>query len=565
MDNKKLLENVMELALSFASYMEKDEFIEPNSTVSLIDQFKDNALDWAIEFEEIFNGEDEYLVEIASFAERKFREMGWLSMHEKTAAIVISEKEAEKIDELLSVEPSSREESLGEDGTMTWTVNFGDQIQADVKICGVKYQEGEANLPWTEAVLFDHGNEVCCSEPCDAFFGIWDLEYNDTVYRVKVGREGIHEETTKNQPEEPSAPAFVILTAVCEGRYGTDLMSSLHATAEEAEEEAIRLMKTYGIDPDDEEFRPESGVFHFSWETKTVSMEEVDSLLAKRKVSTPPEPLTAGLLKGLSAGRNIPELESFLQERSDDEELSLMNRGDYFATKVWQKDDIEACLEDNDYPVTEENIQRVLKCKMLNTLNDCTEIDWGIIEAAIEYSACAYSSFMLLRELKERWLRLESVHGSTGADFMIETYLKGNPIPAVPEDTAVFDERDMETFLNDFNHHLARLMDPKVYGNWSEDIYKYTRKFHGEKCFNEIENPTFIDAILSEVLKMIPAIKEDGPFAIALYDLHDKIVYFESEEAAKDFMNLYAVEYAVAYHKEADKLVEVGEIYIEEE
>lgn len=78
---------------------------------------------------------------------------------------------------------------LGEDETITYTARFDNGIEMDIKICGVHFKENEDNTPWTEAVLFDHGCEVCCTEPSDSFFGEWELEIDGTVYKVLVTPE----------------------------------------------------------------------------------------------------------------------------------------------------------------------------------------------------------------------------------------------------------------------------------------------------------------------------------------------------------------------------------------
>lgn len=74
----KEYENVVEIAMQFGSYMATEKFIDHSGPVSLTEQLKDNLTDWAKEFEESFCEEDEYLDEIARFADEKFRENGWL-------------------------------------------------------------------------------------------------------------------------------------------------------------------------------------------------------------------------------------------------------------------------------------------------------------------------------------------------------------------------------------------------------------------------------------------------------------------------------------------------------
>lgn len=37
------------------------------------------------------------------------------------------------------------------------TAIFGNGIEMDIKLCGVQYEDGGFNKPWTEAVLFKNG------------------------------------------------------------------------------------------------------------------------------------------------------------------------------------------------------------------------------------------------------------------------------------------------------------------------------------------------------------------------------------------------------------------------
>lgn len=76
---------------------------------------------------------------------------------------------------------------LSEDETVVLTAQFENGIQMDIKCCGVQYHEGESNLAWTEAVLFDkNGCECCFTEPSDSFTGEWRLEYDGDEYIVNV-------------------------------------------------------------------------------------------------------------------------------------------------------------------------------------------------------------------------------------------------------------------------------------------------------------------------------------------------------------------------------------------
>jgi len=92
-----------------------------------------------------------------------------------TKELVIDKEKAAYIRGILYCEPKTEEDCFGEDDAIVYTVEFEDGYEMDIKVCGVQFREGESNLPWTEAVLFRNGQEVCCSEPDDVFFGEWIL------------------------------------------------------------------------------------------------------------------------------------------------------------------------------------------------------------------------------------------------------------------------------------------------------------------------------------------------------------------------------------------------------
>lgn len=104
--------------------------------------------------------------------------------YEKT--IFVSAKKAKVINRYLHEEPTTEDECLGEDYVYTCTVKFNNSVEMDIKCCGVQFREGESNLAWAEAVLFENGSEACCTEPEAEFFGEWVLEYDGDKYIVFV-------------------------------------------------------------------------------------------------------------------------------------------------------------------------------------------------------------------------------------------------------------------------------------------------------------------------------------------------------------------------------------------
>ena len=103
---------------------------------------------------------------------------------EKT--IFIDRELLDKYSDMLNIEPADESECLGEDETISYTADFGNGMEIDVKICGVQYKEGESNTAWTEAVLFHNGSQVACTDVCDEFAGDWQLDYNGDTYIVHV-------------------------------------------------------------------------------------------------------------------------------------------------------------------------------------------------------------------------------------------------------------------------------------------------------------------------------------------------------------------------------------------
>ena len=111
--------------------------------------------------------------------------------------ITLSHDSTKYINHLLTTEPKNEEECFGEDETYIETAHFDNGMEADIKICGVQFEDytkedlesGCTNTPWTEAVLFNElGGEVAHSEPESEFFGDWEFEFNGDNYIVHVNR-----------------------------------------------------------------------------------------------------------------------------------------------------------------------------------------------------------------------------------------------------------------------------------------------------------------------------------------------------------------------------------------
>ena len=80
---------------------------------------------------------------------------------------------------------ASEDAYQSENHTITYTVQFPDGKQMDIKCCGCQDEPS-----WTEAVLFDEdGSQLCCTEPGDSFDGPWELQYEGIRYTATIKTE----------------------------------------------------------------------------------------------------------------------------------------------------------------------------------------------------------------------------------------------------------------------------------------------------------------------------------------------------------------------------------------
>lgn len=124
-------------------------------------------------------------------------------MIKKEQFIGVSKKTLDMINRYLTVEPKDASECLGEDETIRFTADFGNGIEMDIKVCGVQFDEfNTSNTAWTEAVLFDNGCQVACSDVDDTFEGEWRLEYDGIEYVANVVEEETMRTFTAYMPEK---------------------------------------------------------------------------------------------------------------------------------------------------------------------------------------------------------------------------------------------------------------------------------------------------------------------------------------------------------------------------
>lgn len=95
------------------------------------------------------------------------------------ACLEVPEALLKKIDGFLDAK--TEDEFQGEDSTISVTVEAPDGRQIDIKCCGC-----DDECSWTEAVLFDHGSEIDCTEPEDSIDGEWLVESDEATYIINV-------------------------------------------------------------------------------------------------------------------------------------------------------------------------------------------------------------------------------------------------------------------------------------------------------------------------------------------------------------------------------------------
>ncbi len=105
--------------------------------------------------------------------------------------VVVSKQLADAIDKYTN--RPGEEDYLDENETITQTARFDDGFTADIKCCGVQWDESvRDNSAWTEGILYNtEGRQVAFTEPDDNFWGIWDFRLeNGDKYIVDIRKAG---------------------------------------------------------------------------------------------------------------------------------------------------------------------------------------------------------------------------------------------------------------------------------------------------------------------------------------------------------------------------------------
>lgn len=97
----------------------------------------------------------------------------------------------------------------------------------------------------------------------------------------------------------------------------------------------------------------------------------------KEKMNFTKNELTEAVMCLTKEGNNTPAtlklaqaLDKMLQE---DNEYNLINKSHYFATVLWQRQDIEDSLKEDGFPATKENINKVLHELSISQLESCSD------------------------------------------------------------------------------------------------------------------------------------------------------------------------------------------------
>ena len=99
--------------------------------------------------------------------------------------IIVPKEKAEYIKSLENITGEEAYNKFGfkEDEAVIITAHFENGFEADIKLV---IPDSES-YTWTEAVLFNKGQEEGVTEPSDLFFGEWGLEdHNENKYVINV-------------------------------------------------------------------------------------------------------------------------------------------------------------------------------------------------------------------------------------------------------------------------------------------------------------------------------------------------------------------------------------------
>lgn len=107
-----------------------------------------------------------------------------------TKTIYVDDSVAKILQELLNKPGKNRKDTL-----MTYTANFENNIEADIKVCDTDSE----TTPYIDAVLFDNGSQVDVIEPSDELLGEYVFFYDDNCYTVLLEKKSEREKIQKKK------------------------------------------------------------------------------------------------------------------------------------------------------------------------------------------------------------------------------------------------------------------------------------------------------------------------------------------------------------------------------
>lgn len=102
--------------------------------------------------------------------------------------VFLEEALAQKLQKYCMSQPPEGEVWMGEGETYSISVAFPNRFAMDLRVCGVKREEGGDNTSWAEAVLIDpSGQQAACTDPEETLEDVWELtDPSGNSYAVEV-------------------------------------------------------------------------------------------------------------------------------------------------------------------------------------------------------------------------------------------------------------------------------------------------------------------------------------------------------------------------------------------
>lgn len=183
--------------------------------------------------------------------------------------------------------------------------------------------------------------------------------------------------------EEENSPARLNADKILTQSDRCELFGALIDTVEDwLEEKGI----TVDDIPNDERVDEDSAIIYGSdYDTLADCFAEIIGIRRDvEDVSDEPIVLTAGVLKELTSGLNIPALKALTRGKKNDDVIHVFDENTYVATKLWSSDDVKGVLLEMGYKPSDKNVAAVLATNELRKLEGCTDEDWKIIRNAIK-------------------------------------------------------------------------------------------------------------------------------------------------------------------------------------